>query len=163
VQIDAPDAGKTIECTSASATYKIRVSDALFQKANMRDMAGYKVGWVNGVVGKALEEGGAPMLLPVSALNSNADGMALAPSNATMTKVSAQPGSVFLGDLRLSDFRQALAQEGIIAEFADGVLVCANGRVTVRKDGDEKLVVEGALSQDYFEVRQILYSQYSIL
>jgi cleavage and polyadenylation specificity factor subunit 2 len=43
------------------------------------------------------------------------------------------------------------------------VLVCANGRVTVRKDGDEKLVVEGALSQDYFEVRQILYSQYSIL
>ena len=163
VQIDAPDAGKTIECTSASATYKIRVSDALFQKANMRDMAGYKVGWVNGVVGKALEEGGAPMLLPVSALNSNAEGMALAPSNATMTKVSAQPGSVFLGDLRLSDFRQALAQEGIIAEFADGVLVCANGRVTVRKDGDEKLVVEGALSQDYFEVRQILYSQYSIL
>ena len=88
VQIDAPDAGKTIECTSASATYKIRVSDALFQKANMRDMAGYKVGWVNGVVGKALEEGGAPMLLPVSALNSNADGMALAPSNATMTTVS---------------------------------------------------------------------------
>ena len=49
------------------------VSDALFQKAKMRDMAGYKVGWINGIVGKALEEGGAPMLLPVSNLSSNAD------------------------------------------------------------------------------------------
>ena len=163
VEIDAPDVGKTVECTSASATYKIRVSDALFQKAKMRDMAGYKVGWINGIVGKALEEGGAPMLLPVSNLSSNADGTALVTTNdAIMKKASSQPGSVFLGDLRLSDFRQALAQQGIAAEFADGVLVCANGRVTVRKDG-EKLVVEGSLSQDYFDIRQILYSQYQIL
>ena len=110
-----------------------------------------------------MEEGGAPMLLPVSNLNSNADGTALVTTNdAIMKKASSQPGSVFLGDLRLSDFRQALAQQGIAAEFADGVLVCANGRVTVRKDG-EKLVVEGSLSQDYFDIRQILYSQYQIL
>ena len=160
VDIDTPDAGKTIDCTSASATYKIRLSDALFQKAKMRDMAGYKVGWINGIVGKALEEGGAPMLLPVS----NAESTAITTtSDALVKKVSAQPGSVFLGDLRLSDFRQVLAQEGIPAEFADGVLVCANGKVTVRKGVDEKLVVEGALSNEYFDVRSILYHQYQIL
>jgi cleavage and polyadenylation specificity factor subunit 2 len=160
VDIDTPDAGKTIDCTSASATYKIRLSDALFQKAKMRDMAGYKVGWINGIVGKALEEGGAPMLLPLS----NAESTAITTtSDALVKKVSAQPGSVFLGDLRLSDFRQVLAQEGIPAEFADGVLVCANGKVTVRKGVDEKLVVEGALSNEYFDVRSILYHQYQIL
>lgn len=165
VNVHTPDAGKTIECTSSMATYKIRLSDALFQKAKMRDMAGYKVGWVNGIVGKALEEGGAPMLLPISSLSAKSDSKALVTtsSNSIMKHAAAQPGSVYLGDLRLVDLRQALAQEGITAEFADGVLVCADGRVTVRKDGDEKIVVEGALSQDYFEVRQILYSQYQIL
>jgi cleavage and polyadenylation specificity factor subunit 2 len=160
VSIDTPDAGKTVDCTSASATYKIRLSDALFQKAKMRDMSGYKVGWINGVVGKALEEGGAPMLLPVT--NSENHALALS-SDVAMKKFSAQPGSVFLGDLRLSDFRQVLAQAGISAEFADGVLVCANGRVTVRKGGDDKLVVEGALSNEYFDIRSILYHQYQIL
>ena len=166
VDIDTPNAGETIECTSASATYKIRLSDALVQKAKLRDMAGYKVGWINGVVGKALEEGGAPMLLPLSTLNSNnSDGMALASvtKDSLVKKSSSQPGSVFLGDLRLSDLRQVLAQEGVPAEFAEGMLVCANGRVTVRKDGDEKLVVEGALSNEYFDIRNILYAQYQIL
>jgi len=166
VDIDTPNAGETIECTSASATYKIRLSDALVQKAKLRDMAGYKVGWINGVVGKALEEGGAPMLLPLSILNSNnGDGMALSSKSnySLMKKSSTQPGSVFLGDLRLSDLRQVLAQEGFHAEFSDGVLVCAHGRVTVRKDGDEKLVVEGALSNEYFDIRNILYAQYQIL
>lgn len=165
INVHTPDAGKTIECTSSMATYKIRLSDALFQKAKMREMSGYKVGWVNGIVGKALEEGGAPMLLPISSLSAKSDSKALVTTsnNSIMKQAGAHPGSVYLGDLRLVDLRQALAQEGIIAEFADGVLVCANGRVTVRKDGDEKIVVEGSLSRDYFEVRQILYSQYQIL
>ena len=106
------------------------------------------------------------MLLPLSALNSNnSDGMALTSvtRDALVKKSSTQPGSVFLGDLRLSDLRQVLSQEGVPAEFAEGVLVCANGRVTVRKDGDEKLVVEGALSNEYFDIRNILYAQYQIL
>ena len=167
VDIYTPNAGKTVECTSSMATYKIRLSDALFQKAKMRDISGYRVGWVNGIVGKALEEGGAPMLLPMSTLSTKADAGALVTTTsnemAIMKRAAAQPGSVFLGDLRLVDFRQALAQEGITAEFSGGVLVCADGRVTIRKDSDEKLVIEGALSQDFFEIRQILYSQYQIL
>jgi cleavage and polyadenylation specificity factor subunit 2 len=49
------------------------------------------------------------------------------------------------------------------AEFAGGVLLCG-GMVTVRKDtGTQQLVLEGALSEDYYKIRQILYSQYHIL
>lgn len=52
-------------------------------------MVGYKVGWVNGVVGKVLEEGGVLMLLFVFVLNLNVDGMAFASLNVTMIKVFA--------------------------------------------------------------------------
>jgi hypothetical protein len=55
---------------------------------------------------------------------------------------------------------------GVPAEFSAGALVCAGGTVCVRKaadgPGSENLLVEGALSDDFYRVRQILYGQYQI-
>jgi len=49
------------------------------------------------------------------------------------------------------------------AEFSGGVLLCG-GSVTVRKDAvTQQLVLEGALSEDYYNIRGILYSQFHIL
>jgi cleavage and polyadenylation specificity factor subunit 2 len=49
------------------------------------------------------------------------------------------------------------------AEFSGGVLLCG-GNVTVRKDAvTQQLVLEGALSEDYYKIRGILYSQFHIL
>ena len=67
------------------------------------------------------------------------------------------------GDVRLSDLRLALGQAGISAEFASGRLVCAAGRVTVRRaDADGELLLEGPLSEDYYRVRDVVYRQYHV-
>ena len=73
--------------------------------------------------------------------------------------------SAFVGDVRLSEFRRYLQRMGVPAEFGEGgALVCANGQVVVRRRAeDDELIVEGSISDAYFNVRDMLYAQYSII
>ncbi|KAG0257052.1 cleavage and polyadenylation specificity factor subunit 2 [Mortierella polycephala] len=73
---------------------------------------------------------------------------------------------VFVGDLKLTEFKnRILKQAGIEAEFmGEGVLVC-NGVVAIRKvDQTGQILLEGSpMSNDYYEVRKLLYKQFAIL
>ncbi|KAF9195029.1 cleavage and polyadenylation specificity factor subunit 2 [Haplosporangium sp. Z 767] len=73
---------------------------------------------------------------------------------------------VFVGDLKLTEFKnKVLKQAGIEAEFmGEGVLVC-NGVVAIRKvDQTGQILLEGSpMSNDYYEVRKLLYKQFAIL
>lgn len=73
---------------------------------------------------------------------------------------------VFVGDIRLTEFKdRVLKQAGIEAEFmVEGVLVC-NGVVAVRKVKETgQILLEGSpMSNDYYEVRRLLYSQFALL
>lgn len=40
---------------------------------------------------------------------------------------------VFINELKLVDFKQALAKSSVFSEFSGGVLWCCNGSVAVRK------------------------------
>ena len=73
--------------------------------------------------------------------------------------------SAFVGDVRLSEFRRYLQRMGVPAEFGEGgALVCANGQVIVRRRAeDDELIVEGSISDAYYNVRDALYAQYQIL
>lgn len=67
-----------------------------------------------------------------------------------------------------AELKQALAAAGIASEFHGGVLYCV-GHVVVRRrlpgggaeDGGG-LVVEGALSEEYYRIREVVYAQYHI-
>lgn len=87
---------------------------------------------------------------------------AMAPSSAgTLAATGGSRALSFVahGDLRLSDFRQTLARAGYRAEFVSGVLV-VNGKVRLRKAGPRKVALDGVYGDDYFAVRQLLYSQF---
>ena len=67
------------------------------------------------------------------------------------------------GGLRLMDFKNLLAKHGYESEFrGQGVLLC-NGGVAVRKLEGQRLVVDGPLCDEYYEVRRLLYEQFVIL
>lgn len=74
--------------------------------------------------------------------------------------------NVFVGDLRLSDLKEIMTKSLMPAEFAGGALCVENDRppsiVLVRKRQHD-LVIEGSLSAEYFDVRDLVYSQYMIL
>lgn len=89
-------------------------------------------------------------------------------ANAIPTLIPIQSDEVrghktyFVNELRLSDFKQILMKEGIQAEFIGGVLVC-NNSVAIRRNQQGLVDMEGCLSEDYYRIRELLYSQYAIL
>ena len=74
--------------------------------------------------------------------------------------------AVFIGEVRLADFKMILINAGYRAEFSGGMLVTADGTVSLKKEevgGVPRIKIEGTLSDDYFKIRELLYSQYTIL
>eukprot|EP00879_Flechtneria_rotunda_P022632 GHRR01023899.1.p1 GENE.GHRR01023899.1~~GHRR01023899.1.p1 ORF type:complete len:241 (+),score=88.55 GHRR01023899.1:369-1091(+) len=72
-------------------------------------------------------------------------------------------GGIFIGNVKLSEVKQALAAAGIPSEFRGGGRLVAAGVLVVRRDGPEgQLIMEGPLCADYFRVRDVVYSQYNV-
>jgi cleavage and polyadenylation specificity factor subunit 2 len=71
--------------------------------------------------------------------------------------------TVFVNELKLSDFKQVLMKAGIQAEFSAGILYCNNGLVAIRRNDKDRIQLEGCLCEDYYKVREILYEQYAII
>jgi cleavage and polyadenylation specificity factor subunit 2 len=74
---------------------------------------------------------------------------------------------LMVGELRLGELRLQISQAlGLPAEFASGGdLICGNGPalVRLRKEG-EALALEGSpASEDYYRIRDLLYSQVAII
>jgi cleavage and polyadenylation specificity factor subunit 2 len=118
------------------------MSNVLFKK-----LGDYELAWIDGEVGMEEE------MLPLLPLSTDPP-----PHKA-----------VLVGDLRLADFKQLLASKGVQAEFVGGQLRCGD-YITVRKVGDssqksgvQQVVIEGPLSEEYYKIREYLYSQFYAL
>lgn len=69
---------------------------------------------------------------------------------------------VVAGDVKLSALKKALGDAGISADFYAGMLVCQS-RVLVKSNGPAgQLLLEGPLCEDYYRVRDVMYTQYHI-
>lgn len=94
--------------------------------------------------------------------------------------------SVFINELKISDFKQVLLRNNIPAEFSNGALWCANSTLAIRRVNQVKqrhlsqlisflfiffygqidtgkLCIEGCLSEEYYKVRDLLYEQYAVI
>jgi cleavage and polyadenylation specificity factor subunit 2 len=66
------------------------------------------------------------------------------------------------GDVKLSQLKAALTDAGIPSEWADGALVCRGHTLVTKARDSEDLLLEGALSTEYYAIRDIIYSQYHV-
>lgn len=68
--------------------------------------------------------------------------------------VGGDHGGIFIGDVKLSEVKQALAKAGISSAFRAGKLLCAGAVVVSRGAGGDEgvLEIEGPLSDDYFRM-----------
>ncbi|KAL3683878.1 hypothetical protein R1sor_001900 [Riccia sorocarpa] len=136
----APRLSETVDITSDLSAYKVRLTEGLMSNVLFRKLGEYELAWIDGEVG-AEEEDMLP-LLPAD--------------------TPPPHKAVYVGDLWLADFKQLLATKGIQAEFAGGLLRCGEN-IAVRKSGGQQLVIEGPLSEDYYKIRELLYSQFYML
>lgn len=108
-------------------------------------------------------EDNSKMRLSIDSLDGQRSGRELMPTlqQLPLSKLSPHQ-TIFVNELKLSDFKQVLKRHGIQAEFSGGVLLC-NGLVEVKRTESGRIHLEGTLCDDYFKIRQLLYQQYAVL
>lgn len=70
--------------------------------------------------------------------------------------------TIFINDTKLTELKQNLKKNDIQAEFIGGNLVC-NGTVAIKRSQNGQVQIEGALSDDYFLIRSLVYQHYAIV
>ncbi|KAI8462590.1 MAG: beta-lactamase-like protein [Monoraphidium minutum] len=143
--------------------------------AEMAEADGQQLPEGGGGGGSPGSEPPAPAALRLQLVPGGADGSALEAAlerggpeavAALLADVAAggDHGGIFIGDVRLSEVKQALAKAGIASAFRAGKLLCAGAVVVGRGAGgdDGVLEIEGPLSDDYYRVRDVVYGQYQV-
>jgi cleavage and polyadenylation specificity factor subunit 2 len=162
--VHAPASGDTV-ALEIGASYPIDLGVELMESATLRQVGEYKLALVSGelaameVDNDAAEAlGSAPALQLVFPSGKDA-----AAGSGNGSGEAAQ-GGFFIGDVRLSQLRPALARVGVASEFSGGVLVCEGGVAVRRAPGGDApgLVLEGPLSDMYYKVRDVVYAQYHV-
>ncbi|KAF2359510.1 Zn-dependent metallo-hydrolase RNA specificity domain [Trinorchestia longiramus] len=163
--IHTPVLGQVVLASTHTLMQQIQLSDPLLRSLKFFQTPGCRgaeVAWLDGIAKKRkrtqqLEQGDQI----ISSVETASDGD-LVVEEAPPEKIPAHE-TVLINELRLSDFKQVLGKAGIMAEFNAGILWCANGTIALRKQEAGNIAVEGALTEDYYTIRGLLYDQYALL
>eukprot|EP01083_Nonionella_stella_P022254 61559_1 len=145
--VTIPARGQCVDITSDSSVYKVVLQDSFAQALQFQRVTDdYEVAYMEGVVSSEQEWSGVQSL-----------------ETAPIDK-SHGHSAVFLGDVKLLDVKNELFKQGVPAEFIQGVLVCGkSGIVNIRKASSTEISIAGALCDDYFKIRDILYDKFIIV
>ncbi|CAG2100502.1 unnamed protein product [Medioppia subpectinata] len=175
-KIFIPKLHEMIDATTESHIYQVKLKDSLVSSlsfAHCKD--GVELSWVEAEIELTHIESLLPQKESEKTDDSTKDGQKADDNSAEMggrellptlrqlpsNQIPSHP-TIFVNDLKLSDFKQILMKSGIQAEFSGGVLYC-NNQVEVRRSEFGRIHLEGTLSDDYYKVRKILYEQYAII
>lgn len=163
--IYTPMVNETVDATRESHIYQVKLKDALVSSLNFSTSQDIELAWVDGQLvmeerGEKFEKNEAGTITTVAA---DIQKKEVVPVLEQMPQ-EIVPGhsSVFIGEPRLSDFKQVLTRNGIQAEFAGGALIC-NNVVAVKRTETGKITLEGGLCHEYYQIRELLYEQYAIV
>lgn len=141
----APRLGEVVNVTLDTHIHKARLKDSLLSSLEFAQVQEHELAWLDGVV---TMESAAEDAVPV---------IDVAPGSK-----SVGHRSVFVGELRLNDFKQVLSRANIDTVFMGGVLVC-DDVVAVRRDSGGAFLLEGPVCDVYYRVRDLLYQQFAIV
>ncbi|KAL3288727.1 hypothetical protein HHI36_003162 [Cryptolaemus montrouzieri] len=162
-RVFTPVRGEIVDCTSETHIYQVRLTDALvsqlnFQKASKET----EVAWIDAQI--VIREGQS------DAKRMNVDNEPMEIDEEESKVLTLEPttsnenhDTVFINELKLSEFKQVLAKCNISSEFSGGVLWCCNGTIAVRRVESGRVILEGCISEEYYRVREILYEQFAVL
>ncbi|XP_054168698.1 cleavage and polyadenylation specificity factor subunit 2-like [Oppia nitens] len=175
-KIFVPKLFETVDATTESHIYQVKLKDALVSSLSFAQAKeGAQLAWVEAEIEMTQVESLLPQKESDNSdeltkgghlLDDSDEGMGgreLLPTLRQLptNQIPSHP-TIFVNELRLSDFKQVLMKNGIQAEFSGGVLYC-NNQVEVRRSEFGRIHLEGTLSDDYYKVRKLLYQQYAVI
>lgn len=161
-----PCTGETVDATRESHIYQVKLRDSLVSALQFSQTRDAEIAWVDGQLVKE----NIKSLINVSH-RSNEEKMEVDRVDAfdsvpvlEQLALTEIPGhdQVFINDPRLSDFKQILQKNGVQAEFAGGVLVCCNGAIAITRNEAGRIGLDGAVCDEYYKIRELLYDQFAI-
>jgi len=170
-KVYTPVQGEHVDATSETHIYQVKLRDALVSSLQFSKARDAELAWVDGQLSMrqeksrlgTLEEGEVEDDEDMETNQEKEEPMDSVPVLEQLPLLEI-PGhtAVFINEPRLSDFKQILTKSGIQAEFAGGVLVC-NNVVAVKRNEAGRIILEGAVCDDYYKVREMLYEQYAVV
>jgi len=156
-RVVAPKTGETIDVTEASDLYRLNLKSNFLESLNFRQIGSKSsIAYVEGII-----------MVPPQEQDEDGQWHQPEPYLDVLPHGEFPSGhdAIFVGDVKLYDFRQKLTEQGYKAEFKGGSLV-VNGEVILRREtegGNSTINIEGTISEDYYKIRDLLYAQFHIL
>lgn len=153
-----PATGETVDATRESHIYQIILRDSLVSALQFSQTRDAEIAWVDGQLVKehlkSLTQGEEKM---------DVDTFDSVPvlEQLSLTEIPGHD-QVYINDPRLSDFKQILQKNGVQAEFAGGVLVCCSGALAITRNEAGRIGLDGAVCDEYYKIRELLYDQFAI-
>eukprot|EP00842_Homolaphlyctis_polyrhiza_P001823 jgi/Hompol1/2641/HPOL_000480-RA len=147
-EVHIPAPGDYVNVSSASNLYRVVLTDTLISTLHMSKLHDHQLSHISGVIRmQPTVTGGRRALLDLVPIEE---------------QKSRKPTMV--GDLKLSEVRKLLQDNGFTTQFASAGVLVVNGVLVIRRliQGGS-LVVEGRVSSDYYRVRALLYSEQAVL
>jgi len=185
-----PHLNQLLDVTSDTTIYKLKLKESFVDKLTFKPIGKYEIAYVDGEVISPEEAtlnsnaSATPNHFPGGRVLTKLEPAGTATPLVTTATAIAPPivipmldvvpsnrpkiarNSVFIGEVKLSDFKQALATAGYKSEFYGGQLLTCDGTISLKrkeKSGHSRIKIEGLISDDYFKIRDLLYSQYTII
>ncbi|KAM0733097.1 putative cleavage and polyadenylation specificity factor subunit 2 [Formica fusca] len=158
-----PGRGETLDATTETHIYQVRLTDALVSGLNFSKGKGdSEVAWIDAMI-TARDQICRDAVADTESENViNESDKILTLEPLPLNEVPGHQ-TTFVNELKLSDFKQVLNKSNIPSEFSGGVLWCCNNTIAVRRHEAGKVILEGCISEDYYKVRELLYEQYAIV
>ncbi|CAI5731256.1 unnamed protein product [Peronospora destructor] len=141
-----PNVMECIDIESDTNVYKLSLKESLYTSAVFRKVGSHEVAYVTGLFALP-ENSSVPMLQP---LNENGG------------QTTHEPILLSDGKMKLDVMKQVLGKAGFQAKFRGGMLVCNDG-VVLKRAMNNEVVMEGALSKNYYRIRALLYEQFTLV
>lgn len=142
----SPSQGEVLKIGIKLNSYNLKLSDDIINTLKWKKLGDYNVSHVVGKLELSTESNSTEATLPTLEVLSTPN-----------FKNVPQTHPLFVGDVKLAHVKQFLQEQGHVAELiGEGVLLC-DGLVTVKKIGGGKVILEGGVSQEFYDVRKIVY------
>ncbi|XP_008555333.3 probable cleavage and polyadenylation specificity factor subunit 2 [Microplitis demolitor] len=159
-----PSQGETLDLTTETHIYQVKMTDALLRGLKYSKCHGdNEVAWVDTRID--MRERVCPDASKAIANLRDDEAEEEKIFTFEPLNINEVPGHdfLFINEIKLSDFKQVLTKANIPSEISGGVLWCCNNTLAVRRGEAGKVVLEGALSEEYYIVRELLFEQFAII
>lgn len=154
-----PKIGDVVDATTESHIYQVRLLDSLVSSLSFKQAkSGEQLAWIQGVIDEKQDDQDTLIKDPRKQEDGETRQLVL-----KQAKTMSPHTTIFVNEVKLSDFKQILIKSGIQAEFIGGSLCCCNQMVQLKKSQAGRIQIEGTLCPSYFKIRDLLYQQYAIL